>query len=157
MRIGELAQRTGTTPKAVRLYEARGLMGAIARAGSYRDYGEADVARVLLIRRAQALGFRLAQLGALPALDAADGWDAVGQLIAERRTAVAAERARLALLDAELAQLQLELQQCDAQAAPASAAACAAPSDAPSSLPSRPSRPAAPARTTPPRGFVARA
>lgn len=152
MRIGELARRTGTTPKAVRLYEARGLMGAVARAGSYRDYGEADVARVLLIRRAQALGFRLAQLGALPALDAAGGWDAVGELIAGRRAAVAAERARLALLDAELAQLQLELQQCDAQAVPARAAACAAETVSPPPAPS-----SRPARTTaPPRGFVAR-
>ena len=46
MRIGELAQRTGTTPKAIRLYESRGLLGTVARAGSYRHYGEADVARV---------------------------------------------------------------------------------------------------------------
>jgi len=154
MRIGELAQRTGTTPKAVRLYEARGLMGAVARAGSYRDYGEADVARVLLIRRAQALGFRLAELGGLPALDSATGWDAVGQLIADRRAAVAAERARLATLDAELAQLERELQQCDAQAVPASAAACAADPVTPLHTPS--TTPATPARTMPPRGFVAR-
>src|SRR3989344_2597269 len=66
MRIGELAQRTGTTPKAIRLYEARGLLGTVARAGSYRHYGEADVARVLLIRQAQALGFRLSELDGLP-------------------------------------------------------------------------------------------
>ena len=46
MRIGELARRTGTTPKALRLYEARGLLGTVARTGSYRQYGEADVARV---------------------------------------------------------------------------------------------------------------
>lgn len=155
MRIGELAQRTGTTPKAVRLYEARGLMGAVARSGSYRDYGEADVARVLLIRRAQALGFRLAELGGLPALDSATGWDAVGQLIADRRAAVAAERARLALLDAELAQLERELLQCDAQAVPASAAACAVePASPPPPPPSGPATKSA--RTNPPRGFVAR-
>ncbi len=36
MRIGELARRTGTTPKALRLYEAQGLLGRVARAGSYR-------------------------------------------------------------------------------------------------------------------------
>src|SRR3989344_8204892 len=75
MRIGELAQRTGTTPKAIRLYEARGLLGTVARAGSYRHYGEADVARVLLIRQAQALGFRLSELDGLPHIDTAAGWD----------------------------------------------------------------------------------
>ncbi|PJI95455.1 flavodoxin-like protein [Acidovorax sp. 69] len=56
MRIGELAQHTGTTPKAIRLDEARGLMGTVARTGSYRHDEAADVARVLLIRQAQALG-----------------------------------------------------------------------------------------------------
>ena len=68
MRIGELARRTGTTPKALRLYEARGLLGTVARAGSYRQYGEQDVVQVQLIRQAQALGFRLSQLDGLNAL-----------------------------------------------------------------------------------------
>lgn len=44
MRIGEIARRTGASAKAIRLYEARGLLGAVARAGSYRQYGEADAA-----------------------------------------------------------------------------------------------------------------
>lgn len=74
MRIGEIARRTGTTPKAIRLYEARGLLGAVARAGSYRQYGETDVARVQLIRQALALGFRLADLDGLDALHTAEGW-----------------------------------------------------------------------------------
>ena len=100
MRIGELAQRTGTTPKAIRLYEARGLLGTVARAGSYRHYGEADVARVLLIRQAQALGFRLSELDGLPHIDTAAGWERMAQLVAGRRAAVAQELARLAALDA---------------------------------------------------------
>ena len=87
MRIGELAQRTGTTPKAIRLYEARGLLGTVARAGSYRHYGEADVARVLLIRQAQALGFRLSELDGLPHIDTAAGWERMAQLVAGRRAA----------------------------------------------------------------------
>jgi MerR family transcriptional regulator, copper efflux regulator len=134
MRIGELAHHTGTTPKAIRLYEARGLMGTVARAGSYRDYGDADVARVLLIRRAQVLGFRLSQLTGLPALDSPEGWEDVARLVADRRAAVAQERARLAALDAELALLEVELRSCDdAPAAPASgsALACAAPAAPP--------------------------
>ncbi|WP_225560919.1 MerR family DNA-binding transcriptional regulator [Comamonas sp. CMM02] len=31
MRIGELAAVTGCTPKALRLYEAHGLLGTVAR------------------------------------------------------------------------------------------------------------------------------
>ncbi|RZJ14952.1 MAG: MerR family transcriptional regulator [Acidovorax sp.] len=138
MRIGELAHRTNTTPKAIRLYEARGLLGTVARAGSYRDYGEADVARVLLIRRAQALGFRLSQLTGLPSLDSPEGWEDVAQLVANRRAAVAHERARLAALDAELALLEVELRSCDgaqATSANASAQACAAPATSPPRAP----------------------
>ena len=128
MRIGELARRTGTTPKAIRLYEARGLMGAVARAGSYRHYGEADVARVLLIRQAQALGFRLSELDGLPHIDTAAGWNRMAELVAGRRAAVAEELARLAALDARLALLEAELHTCDTLAVPATPLACAAPS-----------------------------
>lgn len=129
MRIGELARRTGTTPKAVRLYEARGLLGTVTRSGTYRQYGEGDVARVQLIRHAQALGFRLGDLEGLPHLDTAAGWERMAQLIAQRRAAVAQERARLADLDAQLALLEAELHTCDAQAAGAPApGVCVAPS-----------------------------
>ena len=128
MRIGELAQRTGTTPKAIRLYEARGLLGTVARAGSYRHYGEADVARVLLIRQAQALGFRLAELDGLPHIDTTAGWERMAQLVAQRRAAVTHELARLAALDAQLALLEAELHTCDTLAVPATPLACAAPS-----------------------------
>ena len=128
MRIGELAQRTGTTPKAIRLYEARGLLGKVARAGSYRRYGEADVARMLLIRQAQALGFRLSELGDLPHIDTAAGWDRMAQLVAGRRAAVAQELARLSALDTQLATLEAELHTCDTLAVPVAPNACAAPS-----------------------------
>lgn len=127
MRIGELAQRTGTTPKAVRLYEARGLLGTVAREGSYRHYGEADVVRVQLIRQAQGLGFSLAQLDGLPDLHQSAGWARMADLLAERRAVVAQEQARLAVLDAQLAALQVELHACDALALPSTPQACAAP------------------------------
>ena len=125
MRIGELARRTGATPKALRLYEARGLLGAVARTGSYRHYGDADVARVQLIRQAQALGFRLAELGGLPRIDSADGWAQVARLVSGRRAAVARERARLAALDAQLAVLEAELLACDTLSLRAAPQVCA--------------------------------
>ncbi|MFY3382594.1 MerR family transcriptional regulator [Paracidovorax sp. MALMAid1276] len=135
MRIGELARRTGTTPKAIRLYEARGLMGAVARAGSYRHYGETDLARVLLIRQAQALGFRLAELDGLPRIDSTAGWERMAQLVAGRRAAVAREQARLAALDAQLAALEAELHTCDSLAEPATPVACTAPGTLAAPLP----------------------
>lgn len=128
MRIGELARKTGTTPKAVRLYEARGLLGTVARAGTYRQYGEDDVARVQLIRHAQALGFRLADLDGLPPVDTTAGWERMAQLIAQRRAAVAQDIVRLAALDAQLALLEAELHTCNTQAAAPAHGACVAPS-----------------------------
>ena len=113
MRIGELARRTGTTPKALRLYEARGLLGTVARAGSYRQYGEQDVVQVQLIRQAQALGFRLSQLDGLNALHTPAGWTHIATLVATRRAAVTHELERLQALAHELATLETQLNTCD--------------------------------------------
>lgn len=119
MRIGEIARRTGASAKAIRLYEARGLLGAVARAGSYRQYGEADVARVQIIRQALVLGFRLAELDGLNAMHTAQGWQRMAALVARRRAAVARERKRLQALDCQLAALESELHACDERSAPA--------------------------------------
>jgi len=63
MRIGELAEVTGTTAKTLRFYEDRGLLPAANRAANgYRDYGEDAVARLDFIRRGRAAGLTLAQI-----------------------------------------------------------------------------------------------
>lgn len=53
MRIRELAQRAGATPKAVRYYESLGLLSVERRSNGYRDYGESQVE---LVREIRALG-----------------------------------------------------------------------------------------------------
>jgi DNA-binding transcriptional MerR regulator len=48
LRIGELAERTGVTPRTIRYYEEIGLLArGERRKGSHRAYDEADVERVL--------------------------------------------------------------------------------------------------------------
>lgn len=118
MRIGELARLTGTTPKAIRLYEARGLMGAVTRQGSYRQYGDEDVARVQLIRKAQALGFRLAQLDGLAQLHTPQGWSRMAALLEARRAAVAKELLQLQQVAEQIVELEATLHNCDAVGAP---------------------------------------
>ena len=118
MRIGELARLTGTTPKAIRLYEARGLMGAVTRQGSYRQYGEEDLARVQLIRKAQALGFRLAQLDGLAQMHTPQGWSRLAALLEARRKAVAKEMQQLQQVAVQLADLEATLHGCNAVTAP---------------------------------------
>ncbi len=113
MRISELAALTGCTPKALRLYEAHGLLGAVARRGSYRHYGLKDVQRVQWIRQALALGFRLAALEPLRTIETPDGAAAVLTLLQTRRSAIADELARLQAADTALAELAMELATCD--------------------------------------------
>jgi DNA-binding transcriptional MerR regulator len=68
MRIGELARAAGVTPRTVRYYEEIGLLpGASERpAGSHREYGEEDLARLReLVRLKHMLGLSLEELRAV--------------------------------------------------------------------------------------------
>jgi MerR family transcriptional regulator, copper efflux regulator len=58
--IGEIAKRSGASRKALRLYEAAGILPAARRtAAGYRVYGEADLHRLKFIREAKTLGLTL--------------------------------------------------------------------------------------------------
>lgn len=59
MRIGELAALAGTSPRALRHYEAQGLLTARRATNGYRDYGEHDLRLVAEIRSLLAIGFSL--------------------------------------------------------------------------------------------------
>lgn len=59
-RIGQLAAQADVSAKAIRFYEASGLMARPERTDAgYRLYGAADVERVRFIKRAQTLGLSL--------------------------------------------------------------------------------------------------
>ena len=63
MRIGELAERTGTTTKTLRFYEQAGLLPAPQRtAAGYRDYDSGVVERLSFVKAAQAAGLTLAEI-----------------------------------------------------------------------------------------------
>ena len=57
--ITELSEELGVTPRAIRFYEAKGLLSP-QRAGSTRVYTYRDRARLLIILRGKRLGFSLA-------------------------------------------------------------------------------------------------
>ena len=59
MRIGELAQRTGVTTRALRFYEAQGLLQARRSANGYREYDEDDLQLVNEIQTLQTIGLTL--------------------------------------------------------------------------------------------------
>ncbi len=68
LRIGEVAEQVGVTPRTIRYYEELGLLGgdAARSKGAHRHYTEADVARLReLIRLRDLLGLSLDELVAL--------------------------------------------------------------------------------------------
>jgi DNA-binding transcriptional MerR regulator len=67
LRIGELAELTGTTPRTIRYYEEIGLLEGGQRAqGKHRCYTQEDVARVKeIVRLRDLLGLSLDQLSQL--------------------------------------------------------------------------------------------
>ncbi|MFD7409009.1 MerR family transcriptional regulator [Streptomyces sp. NPDC059866] len=84
MQIGEVAARTELSLRTIRHYEETGLVLPSARSqGGFRLYTEADVARLMVIRRMKPLGFTLDEMGSL--LEATDRLDSGEELPSEER------------------------------------------------------------------------
>ena len=63
MRIGDAAAAAGTTPRALRFYEQRGLLPPPTRsAAGQRIYGQPDIDRVRIVRQLLALGMTVDDL-----------------------------------------------------------------------------------------------
>jgi DNA-binding transcriptional MerR regulator len=108
LRIGEVAERVGVTPRTIRYYEELGLLGGSAdRAkGAHRVYDESDVVRLReLIRLRDLLGLSLEELVELAEAEEAraalrDRWesdpsDAERLAIVERATELVARQLEL--------------------------------------------------------------
>jgi DNA-binding transcriptional MerR regulator len=84
MQIGEIAARTELSLRTIRHYEETGLVIPSARSqGGFRLYTEADVARLMVIRRMKPLGFTLDEMRDL--LEATDRLDSEEELSAGER------------------------------------------------------------------------
>lgn len=108
MRIGELAARAGVTPKAVRYYERLGLVKARRTQSGYRDFDDASVEVIDMIRSAQGLGVKLAEMDEIIALirDRERPCASVRTIISQKRREVRERIASLAEFDAFLARLE---------------------------------------------------
>lgn len=113
MYIGELAKRTGASPKAIRLYESLGLLGQVVRMGAYRVYAVEHVAQVKLIKQAQAMGFKLADVA--PAMRRGrvePDWGLLLKQIDHKRVEIAQDIVRLQQLDVQLQDIHAEIKAC---------------------------------------------
>ncbi len=113
MKIAELAKRAGVATSAVRFYEEAGVLPAGRRlANGYREYTDADLARLRLVLALRRLGLAPADAGRLAALCIEHG--EIDQdllpLISGQRAAIERQRADLDRLDAELTDLETTIQ-----------------------------------------------
>ena len=91
--IGEVAERAGVAPSAIRYYERRGLLLVDARQSGQRRYRLASLRRLVFIGMLQDAGLALNDIdGILSAADVAE-WKAIA-------------KRRLAVLDDQIARLQ---------------------------------------------------
>ncbi|MEU2788587.1 MerR family transcriptional regulator [Streptomyces sp. NPDC007100] len=101
MRIGELAERAGTTTRTLRYYEARGLLRADRTANGHRTYSEADLRLLQQIQTLQRFGFELEETR--PFVECLRAGHPAGDACP---ASLQVYRRKLAELDACIAQLQ---------------------------------------------------
>ena len=115
LHIGAVAERTELSLRTLRHYDEIGLVNPSERSeGGFRLYSEADVERILLIRRMKPLDFTLEQMRELLEVTEAatrpDSPDAVRQKLREFEETALERRAALerkvAMADEFLARLQ---------------------------------------------------
>lgn len=101
MRIRQLAEIVGLSIDTIRFYEKRGLLNEqhfTRQPNSYRDYSEAAVSRLLLIRQGQAAGLTLAEIS-----QSIDAWES-NQLTRQEKEAFFLRK--LEEIDARIDQLE---------------------------------------------------
>ena len=91
--IGETAERAGVSTSAIRFYERRGLLAADTRRSGQRRYRPETLRRLVFIGMLQDAGLALDEIEAILNARTVAEWKAIA-------------RARLRLLDEEIAQLQ---------------------------------------------------
>ena len=114
MRIGELAREARTSAKAVRFYEAEGLLPAPDREpNGYRDYRPPDLERLRMLVGLRSLDLPLDRAADLAVLCAAGHCDRVSselrELIVQQHDEVRRRMATLGELDARLTTLERHL------------------------------------------------
>ncbi|MBV5292945.1 MAG: Hg(II)-responsive transcriptional regulator [Curvibacter lanceolatus] len=110
--IGKLADAAGVNIETIRYYQRRGLLDEPPKPlGGHRRYSADQAKRVRFIKRAQALGFTLDEVGALLALDSACACNETRALASRKMALVKRKIADLSAMQQVLGGL---IRQCDA-------------------------------------------
>lgn len=112
MLIGEVAEATGVSTKALRYYEQQGLLHPPDRtSGGYRDYEPDVLKRVGFIKQAQTAGLTLRQIGEILAIsdDGRSPCQHVGDLVDQRLEDIERRIAELGRARTELKEVRRRL------------------------------------------------
>lgn len=114
MTIGQLARAAGTHVETIRYYQRCGLMQVPLRpAGRVRRYPDEAIDRLRFVRRAQEVGFSLAEVGELLRLERNPGCHGARSLAAEKLRSIEGRIVDLRRMRSALREL---IAQCDAGA-----------------------------------------
>lgn len=114
--IAGLARSAGVGVETVRYYERQGLIQQPTRStGTYRKYGVDHIRRIRFIKRAQELGFTLAEIDSLLALEDGSDRHSVQRIAAARLEQVRGRIADLRRIERTLAHL---IEDCKKQTTP---------------------------------------
>jgi MerR family mercuric resistance operon transcriptional regulator len=109
--IGKLAEAAGVNVETIRYYQRRGLLDEPHKPpGGHRRYSAEQAKRLRFIKRAQALGFTLGEVGMLLTLDSAFGCSDTRLLVARKLELIERKMADLTAMHQALVQL---VSQCD--------------------------------------------
>ncbi|TNI14085.1 Hg(II)-responsive transcriptional regulator [Aeromonas veronii] len=110
--IGKLADAAGVNVETIRYYQRRGLLDEPAKPlGGHRRYPVDMVKRLRFIKRAQALGFTLSEVGGLLTLDKSCACAETRARAARKLALIEQKVADLVVMQQLLGEL---VQQCDA-------------------------------------------
>ena len=111
LNIGKLADAAGVSIETIRYYQRRGLLNEPPKPlGGHRRYAPSQAKRLRFIKRAQAPGFTLEEIGALLTLDAACACGETRALAVRKLGLIKQKMADLAAMRQALGDL---VQQCD--------------------------------------------
>lgn len=114
VQIGKVAQQTGLSVDTIRFYEKERLLREPPRSeGGFRLYSERDIEHLLLIRKAQELGFSLAEIRELLIVqdERTEACTHVHQLIEQRLRTVRQKIADLKRLESHLEEAEAKCAQ----------------------------------------------
>ena len=115
MQISEAGKRAGVSPPTIRYYEEIGLLPKPERSGAgYRRYTDATVEELRFIRKAQAIGFSLDEIGELLQLSRA-GQRPCGHVLTLAHQHLAAVEERIRRLQKFRKQLAADVAKWDKQ------------------------------------------